>query len=100
MYSLGFLPLIIFMRGVAGVALLLDIIQLHFFILQEVMFTKNSMAKVIFYSVKGRLYALFLSLMSVLLSVVIQVGDGFLEKPFDRSATIRLALLPDDCHAR
>jgi hypothetical protein len=37
MYSLGFLPLIIFMRGVAGVALLLDIIQLRFFVLQAVM---------------------------------------------------------------
>jgi hypothetical protein len=58
------------------------------------------MVKVIFYSVKGCLYALFLSLMSVLLSVVIQVEGGFLEKPFDRSATIRLALLSDDCHAR
>jgi len=40
MYSLGFLPLIIFMRGVAGVTLLLDIIQLRFFILQGVLFNK------------------------------------------------------------
>ncbi|MCP1496995.1 hypothetical protein J2Y86_001702 [Pseudomonas migulae] len=37
MYSLGFLPLIIFMRGVAGAALLLDIIQLRFFVLQAVL---------------------------------------------------------------
>jgi len=35
MYSLGFLPLIIFMRGVADAALLIDIIQLRIFILQE-----------------------------------------------------------------
>jgi hypothetical protein len=42
MYSLGFLPLIIFMRGVAGAALLLDIIQLRFFVLQAVM--SNEMA--------------------------------------------------------
>jgi len=40
MYSLGFLPLIIFMRGVAGAALLLDIIQLRFFILQGVAVNK------------------------------------------------------------
>ncbi|CAI8717268.1 hypothetical protein EMIT0P100_120015 [Pseudomonas sp. IT-P100] len=40
MYSLGFLPLIIFMRGVAGAALLLDIIQLRFFILQAAMSNK------------------------------------------------------------
>jgi hypothetical protein len=44
MYSLGFLPLIIFMRGVAGAALLLDIIQLRFFILQAVM--SNKMANI------------------------------------------------------
>jgi hypothetical protein len=35
-----FLPLIIFMRGVACTALLIDIIQLHFFVLQASMFNK------------------------------------------------------------
>ncbi|CAI8926853.1 hypothetical protein EMIT0P44_450004 [Pseudomonas sp. IT-P44] len=53
MYSLGFLPLIIFMRGVAGVALLLDIIQLHFFILQEVMLNKIVWLRLFFIRFRG-----------------------------------------------
>jgi hypothetical protein len=46
MYSLRYLPLIIFMRGVTGcVAMLIDIIQLRFFILQALLSNKMALCR-------------------------------------------------------
>ena len=66
MISLGFLPLVIFMRGVSGVALLIDIIQLDFFVLQAGVLNQICLRETVFMLFK------FLS------AVFVGFGKGFI----------------------